>query len=68
MNKQPFKLKTAGDSSFKGTDLRQQVFWASKMHMFLRSKVLSGHKRAESEGTSDTVTRRIGLSPLSLQL
>ena len=26
MNKQPFRLKTAGDSSFKGTDLRQQVF------------------------------------------
>ena len=26
------------------------------MHMFLRSKVLSGHKRAESDGTSDTVT------------
>ena len=36
----------------------EQVFWAPKMHMLLRSKVLSGHKRAKSRGTSEAATKK----------
>ena len=37
----------------------EQLFWAPKMHMFLRSKVLRGHKRPESAGTSASDTVRL---------
>ena len=58
MNKQPFRLGWG----FRGGDRGQGTStWRcstmNKQQPF-RSKLLSGHKRAESEGTSDTVTER----------